>query len=113
MSGWDIQAGEVSSIMTEVNEQLGGSDGEGGLVALIDTFAGHVETAAGEAGSGPITLALTEFAEEYESTLKSMVAKGSSAVVGCSNATKAYLDGDLEMAAEAQQNAGDISDLDL
>ncbi|SKA10393.1 hypothetical protein SAMN02745673_02468 [Marinactinospora thermotolerans DSM 45154] len=113
MSGWDIQAPAVGTVMTTVGGYVGGEDGEGGLVAAIDALGTHVEEAGTAADSGPIGTALAEFLEEYGTTLQGMVAKTASAITGCTDATTAYLDGNLEMAAEAQNNAGVVTDLDL
>ncbi|TDQ52268.1 DUF6507 family protein [Actinorugispora endophytica] len=113
MSGWDINAPEVGAIMKTVGSHVGGEDGTGGLVALLTTFGTHVESAGTACASEPIGIALSEFVEEYSEDLTSMVAKSASAITGCVDATTFYLDGNLEMAAEAQGNAGDISDLDL
>ncbi|RCV48340.1 DUF6507 family protein [Marinitenerispora sediminis] len=108
MSGWDIDAPAVGTVMTTVGGYVQGDDGTGGLVGKITTFAGNVENAGAQAASGPISTALGEFVEEYAGKLQSMVLKSASAVGGCTEATMAYLDGDLEMAATAQEGAGRI-----
>ncbi|MFC7329868.1 DUF6507 family protein [Marinactinospora rubrisoli] len=108
MSGWDIDAPVVGGVMTTVGGYVQGDDGSGGLVGKITTFSTNVETASTQAASGPITTALGEFVEEYAGKLENMVLKSASAVQGCTQATTAYLEGNLEMAATAQENAGKI-----
>ncbi|GAA4939231.1 hypothetical protein GCM10023224_20840 [Streptomonospora halophila] len=113
MSGWDIQAPEVSGVMQTVGGHVNGGDGEGGLVAKIETFGGHVGDAGTAAASGPIGTALEEFVGEYGPSLEEMVLKSGSCIKGCVDATSAYLDGNLQMASDAQGNAGSIEELDL
>ncbi|MFC3996259.1 DUF6507 family protein [Nocardiopsis sediminis] len=108
MSGWDIDAPAVGTVMTTVGGYVQGDDGTGGLVGKIQTFSGNVDNAATQAASGPISTALGEFVGEYADKLTNMVLKSASAVTGCTEATTAYLDGDLEMAATAQEGAGRV-----
>ncbi|HLU98102.1 MAG TPA: DUF6507 family protein [Thermobifida alba] len=103
MSGWDLNPGEINVVLQSVGNHVGGEDGEGGLVGLLDTFGTHVEEAGTACDSGPIGMALGEFMEEYTDKLKGMVDKSISAITGCSDATMAYVNGNLEMAAEAQR----------
>ncbi|KIH96659.1 hypothetical protein LP52_23805 [Streptomonospora alba] len=113
MSAWDIQPTEVNGILQTVGGHVGGEDGEGGLVAKIDTFGEHVSEAGAAAASGPIGTALEEFVGEYGPALQEMVLKSGSCIQGCVDATSAYLNGNLQMAADAQGNAGSIEDLGL
>lgn len=113
MSNWDIQVSEVNGVMQTVGGHVSGGDGEGGLVAKIDTFGGHIGDAGSAAASGPIGTALEEFVGEYGDTLKDMVLKSASCIRGCVDATSAYMNGNLEMASDAQSNAGNVENLDL
>ncbi|WP_046471106.1 DUF6507 family protein [Allosalinactinospora lopnorensis] len=113
MSGWDVSPEGVSSVLLSVGGHLGDEEGTEGLTAQIESFNDHVEEAAGSAASEPIGKALEESVEEYGAKMQKMAAKTSSAISGCSAAAGHYMDGNLEMAAEAQGNTGDISDLDL
>ncbi|MUL43268.1 hypothetical protein FZ103_19205 [Streptomonospora sp. PA3] len=113
MSKWDIQVSEVNGVVQTVGSHVAGADGEGGLVAKIETFGTHIGEAGTAAASGPIGTALEEFVGEYGTTLQEMVLKSGSCIKGCVDATTAYLNGNLQMASDAQGNAGNIDDLDL
>ncbi|RCV57269.1 DUF6507 family protein [Marinitenerispora sediminis] len=113
MTAWDIRPAGVGEILTEVSGYVGGSDGAGGLAGDVDEVLSLTEYASSCAASGPISTALAEFVTSVGGTLGAMVAKAASAATGCGDATVAYLDGNLEMAAEAQANAGNIGGLDI
>ncbi|QBI52218.1 DUF6507 family protein [Streptomonospora litoralis] len=113
MTTWDIQPTEVNGIVQTVGGHVGGGDGEGGLVAKIETFGNHVQDAGTAAASGPIGTALEEFVGEYGTTLQEMVLKSGSCIRGCVDATSAYMNGNLQMASDAQGNAGNIENLGL
>lgn len=113
MSGWDISPDGVSAVLTEVGTELGDEDQTSGLSGHTKTLGEDIGEAAGTAASQPIATALKEFVEAYKDDLQKMTAVTSSAIGGCSAAVTAYMDGDLDMARESQNNAGDISDLDL
>ncbi|MFD3497628.1 DUF6507 family protein [Streptomyces sp. NPDC058678] len=66
----------------------GGGGGEGG------------EKAAG----GLVALALSQYAERASKDLQYVAARAGKSLQGAVDATTAYLNGDLEMAAEAQRN---------
>ncbi|SEF44209.1 hypothetical protein SAMN04489712_10134 [Thermomonospora echinospora] len=107
MTGWNIAPGEVANVVTTVGGYIGDADGGDGLVGQIEDFARHVEDAAMAASSMPIGTALKEYVTHTSPGLKGMVTKTASCVTGAVQATKAYINGDLEMAAEAQRNAVD------
>lgn len=113
MSGWDIDPEGVGAVLRKVFDHTGGEDGEGGLVGTLTTMGEHLDYAAQCSKSFPVITALAEFADHYRGPLENMVAKTSSAIDGCGTATRAYMNGNLEMAAEAQNNAGTITDPDL
>ncbi|WP_017538650.1 DUF6507 family protein [Nocardiopsis halophila] len=111
MSGWDIDAESVFATLSYVGSKVGGEDGTGGLVGDSTTVGEKITYAEQCASSYPITKALGEFGENCGPILQAMVARGASCVTGCSDAVAAYLDGDTEMAARAQEQAGH-ADLD-
>ncbi|GAB3439235.1 hypothetical protein GCM10027570_03270 [Streptomonospora sediminis] len=113
MSAWDIQAPEVNVVVQNVGAHVSGEDGSGGLVAKIESFGTHIGDAGTAAASGPIGTALEEFVGEYGDKLQGMVLKSGSCIRGCVDATSAYLNGNLQMASDAQGNAGNIENLDL
>jgi hypothetical protein len=104
--GWDIHPAGVKSVVTKVAGHV--TDGHGGGVTLeheLKDFGDHLQNAAVAAASEPIGTALKEFVEHYSAGLKSMATKTGSCITGAVGATKAYIQGDLEMAAEAQKKA--------
>ncbi|MEU6876524.1 DUF6507 family protein, partial [Streptomyces sp. NPDC046751] len=76
----------------------GGGGGEGGK--------------GGEAVGGLVALALSQFAEHTTPDLKFIAARAGKSLTGAVDATTAYLNGDLDMAAEAQRKALGAVDLD-
>ncbi|MFB7547536.1 DUF6507 family protein [Streptomyces sp. NPDC056154] len=79
----------------------GGSDGDGG-------GGKDGEKAVG----GLVALALSQFAEHTTPDLKFVAARAGKSLQGAVDATTAYLNGDLDMAAEAQRKALGAVDLD-
>ncbi|MEE1804825.1 DUF6507 family protein, partial [Streptomyces sp. BE133] len=65
-----------------------------------------------KAAGGLVALALSQFAEHTTSDLKFIAARAGKSLQGAVDATTAYLNGDLEMAAEAQRKALGAVDLD-
>jgi hypothetical protein len=105
-NGWDIQPAGVKSVVTKVGGHV--TDGHGGgntLEGELKNFGDHLQNAANAAASGPIGTALKEFVEHYSPGLKGMATKTGSCIKGAVDATKYYIQGDLEMAAEAQKKA--------
>ncbi|WP_017591981.1 DUF6507 family protein [Nocardiopsis potens] len=111
MSKWDIDAPGVQGVLNAVVAVLGESEGEGLGGALQKAGDGLVDSAA-NAVSFPIESALYKYVEEYGGRAEKMAGRAASALGGCADAVNAYLTGDLEMAEEAQSNAGTVeSDL--
>ena len=109
MASWDIDPPGVSKVVTTVGGHVVGPDGKGGsgLAKEIKDFGTHVGNAAESAASMPVGTALKEFVEHYSKNLKAMADKTGSCASGAVEATKAYINGDHEMALEAQQKAVD------
>src|SRR5690625_5140258 len=78
----------------------------------LTLHATSLETALNDANaaakSWPIGTALSEFSKHCSGEVGDMIGLGASAVKGAGDATRHYANGNLEMAAEAQSNAGDI-----
>ncbi|CAM3753199.1 DUF6507 family protein [Nocardiopsis rhodophaea] len=110
MSGWDINPEGVGGVLQTVSGHLGDEEGTEGLTSDIKSFGNHIETAAVKSDSGPIGTALHGFFDKYSEEMRAMASKTASAINGCGNAVSAYMDGNLEMAAEAQSNAGTVED---
>ncbi|MBA9006719.1 DUF6507 family protein [Thermomonospora cellulosilytica] len=105
MSAWDISPSEVGAVVTTVGGYVGDGEGGGGLIGHIEDFASHVEEAATAAASMPIGTALQEYVAHTSPGLRGMVSKTASCIRGAVEATRAYVNGDLDMAAEAQRAA--------
>ncbi|WP_131099396.1 DUF6507 family protein [Streptomonospora litoralis] len=113
MSGWDISPEGVGSVLTSVGGYVGDEAMTEGLTGQIEDFGKHLQDAAEDAASEPIATALDEFLDHFGPKMWGMVGRTSSAIGGAGEATKAYMNGNLDMAEEAQANVGDISELDL
>ncbi|MFJ4745756.1 DUF6507 family protein, partial [Streptomyces sp. NPDC088775] len=94
----DHMTSAASSAGTITAEGGGGGGGEGGK--------------GGEAVGGLVALALSQFAEHTTPDLKFIAARAGKSLTGAVDATTAYLNGDLDMAAEAQRKALGAVDLD-
>ncbi len=105
MSGaWEIDAPSVGVVLNAVFDQVG--DGSGSALDGSLSLAGEsIITAASASCSGPVQSELYYYLEQYGAIAEEMVSRAGSAMEGCSLAVDAYLTGDLEMAAEAQDNA--------
>ncbi|MBB6173853.1 hypothetical protein HNR23_003913 [Nocardiopsis mwathae] len=110
MSSWDINPDGVGGVLKSVSGHLGDEAGTEGLTGEITAVGKNMETAAAKAASEPIGIALRGFFGFCSADMGAMAAKTASAVNGCSGAVVAYMNGNLEMAAEAQANAGFVED---
>lgn len=110
MSEWSIQPSEVNSVLVNVADHIGNEDGTSGLVGESVSLGEALQEAESAAGSVPISLALGEFAEHYFGLLGEAIGLGASAVSGVAEATGHYVNGDLDMAATAQDGASEIPD---
>ncbi|MFF0034206.1 DUF6507 family protein [Streptomyces avermitilis] len=80
------------------------------------TNAGTISAEGGgggeKAAGGLVALALSQYAEHAAIDLKFIAARAGKSLQGAVDATTAYLNGDQEMAAEAQRKALSAPDLD-
>nr|WP_202498203.1 DUF6507 family protein [Streptomyces sp. SID5469] len=80
------------------------------------TNAGTISAEGGgggeKAAGGLVALALSQYAEHAATDLKFIAARAGKSLQGAVDATTAYLNGDQEMAAEAQRKALSAPDLD-
>lgn len=106
MSAWNIQPPEVGAVLTTVAGYIGEEGGSEGLVGSMTSAETLLTSISEEADSAPISVALGEFAEHNFGLMGDMAGVTVSAVTGASEATTHYVNGNLTMAAEAQQNAG-------
>ncbi|WP_433698641.1 DUF6507 family protein [Nocardiopsis sp. CA-288880] len=106
MSAWNILPSEVGGVLSTVAGHIGEEGGSEGLVGSMTSTETLLTSISGEANSAPVSMALGEFAEYNFGLMGDMAGVTVSAVTGASEATTHYVNGNLEMAAEAQQNAG-------
>ncbi|WP_431781530.1 DUF6507 family protein [Streptomyces chumphonensis] len=118
MTGWDLSVPGINGVLKDVMEIAGDLEGQ------VEKYGGHLESAAGYAGTlampgepvpeaGLIGAALAEFAEATQEDLMFVAARAGKSLQGASDATSAYLTGDLDMAAAAQAEALKAPELDL
>ncbi|WP_327369129.1 DUF6507 family protein [Streptomyces sp. NBC_01217] len=121
MTGWDLKPQGISGVLRTTGEAAGK------IQTYATAYGDHLTSAASSAGTitaegggeggekatgGLVALALSQFAEHTTSDLKYVAARAGKSLQGAVDATTAYLNGDLEMAAEAQRKALGAVDLD-
>lgn len=99
MTSWDVSPSGVQAVLAQTSAVAQQFDGE-----LRQAGAALQASAAGSS-SGIVAQALSGYAEQLSADLQQVVARTGSAVTGCALATRAYVDGDLEMAANAARAA--------
>ncbi|MDH6623413.1 hypothetical protein M2271_001200 [Streptomyces sp. LBL] len=115
MSGWDLKPQGISHVLKTTGDTA--SDLEkhakafGKHLTSAATSAGTItaEGGGGEGGEkaagGLVALALSQYAERASKDLQYVAARAGKSLQGAVDATTAYLNGDQEMAAEAQRKA--------
>ncbi|XNR92435.1 DUF6507 family protein [Streptomyces sp. R-74717] len=126
MTGWDLKPQGISGVLKTTGEVAGK------IQTYATSYGDHLSSAASSAGTisaegggdggggkdgekaagGLVALALSQFAEHTTPDLKFIAARAGKSLQGAVDATTAYLNGDLEMAAEAQRKALGAVDLD-
>ncbi|MFB6711806.1 DUF6507 family protein [Streptomyces sp. NPDC056358] len=126
MTGWDLKpqgisgvlktTGEVASKLqtyaTSYGDHLSSAASSAGTITAEGGGDGGGGGKDGEAVGGLVALALSQFAEHTTPDLKFVAARAGKSLQGAVDATTAYLNGDLDMAAEAQRKALGAVDLD-
>jgi hypothetical protein len=116
MPAWDISPSGVQSVVSNVSDVMKVLD------EIVQAYSGDVQGAATSAGtlapggtggehkgqSGLVAAALAEFMEGTADELKFIGVRVGKSVNGAVEATVAYRDGDLEMAAEVQRRAAGL-----
>ncbi|MFF2328362.1 DUF6507 family protein [Streptomyces sp. NPDC058103] len=125
MTGWDLKPQGISGVLkttgemaakiqthaTSYGKHLSSAASSAGTITADDSGGGGGGE-GGEAVGGLVALALSQFAEHTTPDLKYIAARAGKSLQGAVDATTAYLDGDLAMAAEAQRKALGAVDLD-
>ncbi|MCX4845076.1 DUF6507 family protein [Streptomyces sp. NBC_00893] len=125
MTGWDLKpqgiqgvlktTGEVASKIqthaTSYGDHMTSAASSAGTITA-EGGGGDSGGKGGEGVGGLVALALSQFAEHTTGDLKFVAARAGKSLTGAVDATTAYLNGDLDMAAEAQRKALGAVDLD-
>ncbi|MFC8264095.1 DUF6507 family protein, partial [Streptomyces sp. NPDC057291] len=121
-TGWDLKPQGIQGVLKTTGETAGKIESYaksyGKHLTSAATSAGTITAEDGgesgeKAGGGLVALALSQYAEHAMTDLKFIAARAGKSLTGAVDATTAYLNGDLEMAAESQRKALGIPDLDL
>ncbi|MFV2196657.1 DUF6507 family protein [Nocardiopsis sp. LOL_012] len=113
MSAWDLDIPGVSTVLTNTGADLGVDEAGGGLAEQAETTGQEIADAVEAVRSAPVEAELLRFLGTYNGRTGEMLITGLSCVVGAGEAAQAYMDGNEEMALEAQRNAGTADNLDL
>lgn len=105
MAKWDIEPAGVQGVVRRTQAAARGFERVG------KHYSSGAKSAAGGSGSPIVSLAVVHFTSHHENTLSHLVKQTMSSLNGAVKATNAYLHGDLEMAANAQRNAGAVGEL--
>ncbi|MFT2017282.1 DUF6507 family protein [Streptomyces sp. 796.1] len=117
MTKWDITPSGVRTVTSLTDEAAGGLKGH------TDAYLKHMESAASSVGTiteptcgtssqGPVAAALAVFAQSTVPDLQFIGLRAARSILGARAATGAYLMGDLDMAAQAQDAALQVPDPD-
>ncbi|WP_406013175.1 DUF6507 family protein [Streptomyces sp. NBC_00984] len=126
MTGWDLKpqgiqgvlktTGEIASRIqthaTSYGDHLSSAASSAGTITAEGGDGGGGGKDGEQAVGGLVALALSQFAEHTTPDLKFIAARAGKSLTGAVDATTAYLNGDLDMAAEAQRKALGAVDLD-
>ncbi|MBX9399639.1 hypothetical protein K4749_40680 [Streptomyces sp. TRM72054] len=120
--GWDLKPQGISGVLKTTGETASDFEKYG------KSFGEHLTSAASSAGTisaegggeggekaqgGLVALALSQYAERASKDLQFVAARAGKSLQGVVDATTAYLNGDMEMAAEAQRNTLKAPKLDM
>jgi hypothetical protein len=103
MTSWDIDPAGVGRVLKQTQSVAQG------FQTHVTAMGSAMETAAPNTSSQLVASALGGFAEKVTPQIESVINLTGSAMTGCSQAVKAYADGDMEMAERAQANAASVS----
>jgi Family of unknown function (DUF6507) len=104
MPSWDIQPDGVNAVLARTETTA--KEFEPQLTSLDTGLQGS----ATESSSPIVAEALSGFAASAQGNIQLVITRTGAAMTGAANATTAYLDGDLAMAANAQAAAAEAPD---
>ncbi|WP_438303788.1 DUF6507 family protein [Streptomyces sp. HUAS TT11] len=113
VSGWDLKPQGIQGVLKSTGETASHLEGQakayGEHLTSAASSAGTVSAEGGGGGGkaqgGLVALALSQYAEHATKDLQYIAARAGKSLQGAVDATTAYLRGDEEMAARAQQRA--------
>ncbi|WP_030261236.1 DUF6507 family protein [Streptomyces violens] len=121
MAGWDLDPQGIQGVLKTTGEFAGKIETHtkayGDHLQSAATSAGTITAEGGgqggeKAAGGLVALALSQFSEHTINDLKFIAMRAGKSLNGAVDATTAYTNGDLEMAAEAQRKALGAVDVD-
>jgi hypothetical protein len=120
--GWDLKPQGISHVLKTTGETASNMEkyakAFGKHLTSAATSAGTVSAEGGgeggeKAAGGLVALALSQYAERASKDLQFVAARAGKSLQGAADATTAYLNGDQEMASEAQRNTLSAPKLDM
>jgi hypothetical protein len=99
MTAWDIDPAGVNGVL---NKTKGVAEDFDGQLKTVDTA---LTGGANNCGSQIVQQAISDYVESAQPDFKFVVFRTGQAMTAAVNATNAYVQGDLEMAANAQNTA--------
>ncbi|WP_214407022.1 DUF6507 family protein [Pseudonocardia lacus] len=99
MTRWDIDPAGVRSVLTNTEAVAQEFDGQ------MQTLNTGIEGAAAQSSSEIVASALAGFAESAAADIGFVFTRTGACLSGAAQATNAYVEGDLQMAANAQASA--------
>ncbi|GAB1644200.1 DUF6507 family protein [Krasilnikovia sp. MM14-A1259] len=99
MTKWNLDPAGIRGVVERTGHQAERLEG------AAKTYGEALQGAAESSGSNLVASALAGFAEHHKPTLEGMAQRAGRVLNGAVNATKAYMHGDLQMAANAQHAA--------
>ncbi|TQK44372.1 hypothetical protein FBY35_5875 [Streptomyces sp. SLBN-118] len=117
--GWDISPSGVQGVLTKAGKAAEGLSNAGKTLETTMTSAAKsagTVTQGGHEKDGTMGLvagALGQFIEAHQRRLAYIAARTSNSLTGAAKATNAYVQGDLDMAADAQREALKEPKIDL
>jgi hypothetical protein len=101
---WDISPSGVHDVLGRAEAVASEFEGQ------MRTRDGELQGAVGQASSGLVARALQGFDEAHTASIGFAFSRSAAAMTGAAQATQAYVEGDLEMAANAQAAASATPD---
>ncbi len=110
MTAWDIRPAEVGGVLSRTATAAEGLSKAGQSVQKTlpsaATAAGTISgMVCGPVPNGPVAGALGEFAQKWSGDLTYIAKRTAASLNGAAEATRHYVEGDLEMASNTQRDA--------